>query len=273
MAATAGKVVMIEAGADEIPDEIMYAGIVKAHEEIRKQVEFINAIVAEAFCEAADALEHSDHFEADCMAYIHDLMVKHQRIIFNGNGYSEQWVKEAERRGLPNLVSMVDAIPALTTEKAEKLYTRFNIYTKSELESRTEIMYETYAKVVKIEAQTMIHMAGKHYIPAAVDCTTRLANSYNAVFAACPTANVSVQRSLLIRCSDLLAKANDALEQLKVLLPEVDTIQNVAELANAYRDRVVPTMAALRKSVDELEMLVDKSLWPVPTYGDLMFEV
>ena len=233
----------------------------------------LNAIVAEAFCEAADALEHSDNFEADCMQYIHDLMVTHQRIIFNGNGYSEQWVKEAEQRGLPNLVSMVDAIPALTTEKAEKLYTRFNIYTKSELVSRTEIMYETYAKVVKIEAQTMIHMAGKHYIPAAVRYTARLAKSYNAVFAACPTANVSVQQSLLIRCSDLLAKANDALEELKVLLPEVDAIQNVSDMAHAYHDRVVPAMAALRKPVDDLELLMDKSLWPVPTYGDLMFEV
>jgi len=233
----------------------------------------LNAIVAEAFCEAADVLEQSDNFAEDCMALIHKLMREHQRIIFNGNGYSDEWVAEAQRRGLPNLASMVDAIPALTNEKSVKLYTRFNIYARSELESRTEIMYETYAKVVKIEAQTMIHMAGKHYIPAAVRYTTRLADSFNAVTAACPGANVSVQQSLLIRCSDLLAKANDALEALKLLLPEVDAIQDVAEMANTYHNRVVPAMAALRKPVDELELLMDKALWPVPTYGDLMFEV
>ena len=233
----------------------------------------LNAIVAEAFCEVADFLEQSDHFHEDCMKVIHDLMRKHRRIIFNGNGYSEAWVKEAERRGLPNLVSMVDAIPALKTDKAEKLYTQFNIYTKSELESRSEIMYETYAKVIRIEAQTMIHMAGKHYLPAGIKYVTNLAQSVNAVVAACPVATVSVQHDLLVRCSGLLEKASVALEELKVLLPEVDAIQSVSEMANAYHDRVVPAMAALRKPVDELELLMDKALWPVPTYGDLMFEV
>jgi len=233
----------------------------------------LNAIVAEAFCEAADMLEKSDNFREDCLKLIHDLMCKHQRIIFNGNGYSEEWVQEAERRGLPNLVSMVDAIPALTTEKAERLYTRFSIYTRSELESRTEIMYETYAKIVRIEAQTMIHMAGKHFLPAGIKYVTDLARSVNAVAAACPAASVGVQSRLLVRCSDLLDRASAALDELKVLLPQVDSIQNVAEMANIYHDRIVPAMAALRRPVDELELLMDKALWPVPTYGDLMFEV
>ena len=233
----------------------------------------MNAIVAEAFCEAADVLEKSDHFHEDCMKLIRELMRKHGRIIFNGNGYSEQWVQEAQRRGLPNLASMVDAIPALTTEKAVNLYTRFNIYTKSELESRTEVMYENYAKTLRIEAQTMIHMAGKHYIPTAIRYNTRLAKSINAITSACPEASVSVQGSLLVRCSQLLSQTNEALEALKVLLPEVDAIQNVEEMSHAYRTRIVPAMAALRKPVDELELLMDKDLWPVPTYGDLMFEV
>ncbi len=233
----------------------------------------LNSIVAEAFCEAADILEQADDFPVACTKVIHDLMTEHQRINFNGNGYSQEWVEEAARRGLPNLFSMVNAIPALTTTKAEALFTKFGIYTKSELESRAEIMYETYAKVLKIEAQTMIHMAGKHYIPAAIHFNTRLGQSVFAVSAASPDADLSVQKDLLIKCSALLADSSKALEHLKVLLPEVDSMDDVVEMAMAYHDEIVPAMAALRKPVDELELLVDKDIWPVPTYGDLMFEV
>ena len=117
----------------------------------------LNAIVAESFCEAADELEKAADFDSACTKLIHDMMTEHQRIVFNGNGYSDEWVEEAERRGLPNLRSMVDAVPALLTPKAEALFTKFGIYTKAELEARAEIMYETYAKVLKIEAKTMTH--------------------------------------------------------------------------------------------------------------------
>ena len=233
----------------------------------------LNAIVAEALCQAADVLEKAEDFHTECTKLIHDMMKEHQRIVFNGNGYSDEWVEAAARRGLPNLPSMVNAVSALGTEKAEALFTKFGIYTKSELESRAEIMYETYAKVLKIEAQTMTHMAGKHYIPAAVHYNTRLGQSIASVSTACPEADLSAQKSLLVKCSKLLAQANAALESLKALLPEVDSIEDVKEMAFAYHDRVVPAMAALRKPVDELELLVEKDIWPVPTYGDLMFEV
>ena len=231
----------------------------------------LNAIVAEAMCEAADVLEKADDFNAACFKLIHDMLSAHHRVIFNGNGYSDAWVEEAARRGLPNLPSMVNAIPALTTEKAENLFTKFNIYTKSELEARAEIMYETYAKVLKIETQTMIHMAGKHYIPAAIHYCTRLGQSIAAVTGAGVAA--PVQKELLEKCSALLTQASEALEKLKVLLPQVDSMDDVPAMAMAYHDQIVPAMAALRKPVDELELLVDKAIWPVPTYGDLMFEV
>ena len=233
----------------------------------------LNAIVAEAMCDAADTLEKAGDFPAACTKLIHDLFTAHRRVIFNGNGYSDEWVAEAARRGLPNLSSMVYAVPALTTDKAEKLFTRFGIYTKSELESRAEIMYETFAKVLKIEANTMIHMAGKHYIPAAIHFNTRLGQSIAAVSGACADADLSVQKELLVKSSKLLAESNNALESLKVLVAEVDAMDDVVAMALAYHDKIVPAMAALRKPVDELELLVDKSLWPVPTYGDLMFEV
>lgn len=233
----------------------------------------LNAIVAEALCQAADELEAADDFSTACMQVIHRNMTEHQRIIFNGDGYSEEWVQEAARRGLPNLPSLVDAVPALTTQKAINLFTRFGIYTPQELEARAEIMYETYIKVIKIEANTMIHMAAKHYIPAVIHYTTRLAQSINAVASACPQAELSVQRKLLQEVSRYLADASTALEQLKPLMGRVDSINGVKEMALAYHDAVVPAMDALRYPIDTLELMVDKSIWPVPTYGDLMFEV
>ena len=233
----------------------------------------LNAIVAEAFCQAADILEGAEDFHGACTRLIHDWMSQHQRIIFNDDGYSDEWVAEAVRRGLPNLPSMVDAIPALTTPKAEELYSKFGIYTKTELEARAEIMYETYVKMIKIEANTMIHMASKHYIPTAIAYTTRLGQSIAAVASGCPQADLTVQRKLLIQVSSYLADASAALDQLKPLMDRVDTIQDIKEMAHAYHDAVVPAMAALRHPVDELELLVDKDLWPVPTYGDLLFEV
>ena len=233
----------------------------------------LNAIVAESFCEAVDELEKTADFDSACTKLIHDMMTEHQRIVFNGNGYSDEWVEEAERRGLPNLRSMVDAVPALLTPKAEALFTKFGIYTKAELEARAEIMYETYAKVLKIEAKTMTHMAGKHYVPAAITYTTRLAESITAVTAACPQADLTVQRELLEKVSLRLTAATKALNSLTELVEQVDAMEDVKEMALAYHDQIVPAMAALRKPVDEMELLVDKSIWPVPTYGDLMFEV
>ena len=233
----------------------------------------LNTIVAEAFCEAADVLERSEHFEHDAKTLVAQYMIDHSRIIFNGNGYSEEWVREAARRGLPNLPSMVDAIPALTTERSVALFEKFGIFTRAELESRAEVMYETYAKTVNIEAQTMVHMAGKHYIPAGIHYVTRLANSVNAVRAACAEADVSAQRELLLRCSALLASAREALTRLECVTERTNAIEAVQDMANAFHSEVVPAMAELRGTIDELELLVDKDMWPVPTYGDLMFEV
>jgi glutamine synthetase len=233
----------------------------------------LNAIVAEAMCDAADVLEKADDFDSACIKLIHDTMEAHQRIVFNGNGYSDAWVQEAARRGLPNLPSLVNAVPSLTTDKAVTLFTKFGIYTKSELEARAEIMYETYVKVIKIEANTMIHMAAKHYIPAVIRFTTRLGQSISAVTSSCPEADTSVQKKLLTEVSSLLADASTALEHLKPLMDRVDSIQDIGEMAHTYHDAVIPAMDALRHPIDQLELMVDKDIWPVPTYGDLMFEV
>ena len=233
----------------------------------------LNAVVAEAFCEAADVLEKAEDFETECKKYIAELMKKHKRIIFNGNGYSDEWVEEAQKRGLPNIKSMVASVPALTTEKAVGLFEKFSIFTKPELESRAEIMYETYAKVINIEAQTMIHMAGKHYIPSVIGYTTKLAKSINSVTSACAGADVSVQKSLLEKVSALLAEAQSSKLELMQVTAKVNAMESACDMSHAFRDEVVPVMAKLRSAIDQLELIVDKDIWPVPTYGDLMFEV
>ncbi len=233
----------------------------------------LNTIVAEAFKEAADELEKAENFDAAVHDLIKKLLREHRRVVFNGNGYSQAWVEEAEKRGLPHLRSMVDAIPALTTEKAVKLYEEFGVFTKAELESRAEVEYEAYSKVINIEAKTMIDMAGKQIIPAVIKYTTQLAASLNSVKSACPEADTSVQAELLVESSALLSDMKVALSALIDITDECASMGGGAVQAHAYHDKVVPAMAALRGPADKLEMIVDKELWPFPSYGDLIFEV
>ena len=233
----------------------------------------LNAIVAEAFCEAADILEKADDFDMAVHDLIKKYLTEHQRIIFNGNGYSDEWVAEAERRGLPNIKSMVDAVPTLTTPKAIALFEKFHIFTKAELESREEILYETYSKTINIEALTMLHMAKKQIIPAVIAYTTELATSISSVKDACPVADTSVQEGMLIEISSLLAEMQKAVVTLEKAQEEAFAIPDPKDNAVAYKDEVVPAMDAVRAPADKLEMLVDKDMWPIPTYGDLMFEV
>lgn len=231
----------------------------------------LNAIVAEAFCEAADVLEKAADFDLAVHDLIKEYMTKHQRIIFNGNGYSEEWIKEAERRGLPNIKSMVEAVESLTTDKAVKLFEKFHIFTKAELESREEVLYETYAKTINIEALTMIDMASRQIIPAVVRYTKSLADTVIAVKGA--GADASVQAKLLDQVSSGLAQTKTALEKLQKAVEEAGAMQEGKEQAFFYKNVVCTAMEDLRRPVDGLEMIVEKEAWPYPTYGDLMFEV
>ena len=232
----------------------------------------LNTIAAEAFKEACDRLEKAEDFDMAVHDLIKEYAIDHQRIVFNGNGYAPEWAEEAERRGLPNLPSMVDAIPALTTEKAVNLFEEFHVFTRAELESRAEIQYEIYAKAINIEAKTMIDIATKQIIPAVIHYTTVLADSINAVKAAGVT-EVSVQTELLKKCSALLKETNEAMHTLSALVVKIPEVAEGRERAVYCREQIVKAMEALRKPVDELEMLVDKSMWPMPSYGDLIFEV
>jgi glutamine synthetase len=233
----------------------------------------LNTIVAEAFSDACDILEKSDDFELAVHNLIKEYAIAHQRVVFNGNGYSDEWVAEAEKRGLPNIKSMVDAIPAYIAPESVAAFEKFSVFSKAELESRVEIEYETYAKTINIEAKTMIDIAGKQIIPAVIKYTTSLANSLNAVKTACPDADVSVQTELLEETSALLSDTKVALSKLEEVTASGGELEEGREQAVYFRDEVKSAMEALRAPVDKLEMIVDKEMWPMPSYGDLIFEV
>ena len=231
----------------------------------------LNAIVAEAFCEAADVLESAEDFDMAVHDLIKEYMTKHQRIIFNGDGYSQKWVEEAARRGLPNIKTTVEAVETLLTEKSVKLFEKFGIFTKVELESRAEVLYETYVKTINIEARTMIDMASKQYIPAIIDYTKTLADAVIAVQSV--GADASVQKNLLVEVSEKLTKAKAALDVLIDVRTQSKAIRNHKERAFFFKETVVPAMNELRGYIDALERIVDAKVWPVPNYSELIFEV
>ena len=233
----------------------------------------LNTIVAETFREAADELEQAENFDAAVHDMIKGLLREHRRIIFNGDGSSEAWAAEARRRGLPCISSMVEAIPAMGTEKAVKLFESFGVYTRAELVSRMEIDFEAYAKAINIEARTMIEMASRRYIPAVVSYVGQVAASLAAVKAACPEAGTEAQRELLMELSRLLTEAQRALNALKRANEEAAAVKTARQRAENYRENVVPAMAALRAPIDALETMVDVKVWPIICYGDLLFEV
>ncbi len=231
----------------------------------------LNTIVAEAFSDACDILEKSDNFDEDVHDLIKQQLTDHQRIIFNGNGYSEEWVKEAERRGLPNIRSMVEAIPTLLTDKSVGMFEKYGVFTRAELESRVEIKYENYAKTINIEAKSMIDIAGKQIIPAVIKYTRMLADTINSVKEA--GTDPTVQMELLDQSNALLTETKAALGKLEEVTARAAAMEEGADQAGYYHDTVIAAMTELRKPVDELEMIVDKDMWPMPSYGDLIFEV
>ena len=230
----------------------------------------LNTIVADALSQFADELEKAESFEEALHALIRRELAAHQRIIFNGNGYTDEWLAEAKRRGLPNIRSMVDAIPELVAPDAVTLFERHGVYTEKELRARADVSYELYAKTVNIEALTMIDMAGKDILPAVIRYTRELADAAAQVEGL--GIDAGVQRELLTRVTVLLKQASAALSELRVRQAKAAAMTGEAQ-ARAYHDEVCPAMEVLRAPVDHLEMIVDSALWPMPTYGELLFNV
>jgi glutamine synthetase len=208
----------------------------------------LNAIVAEAFSDASDRLEKAASLDIAVHDLIKENLKDHQRIIFNGNGYADAWVREAARRGLPNIPSSIEAAPALTTPKAVALFERFAIFSKSELVSREEIIYETYAKTITIEARTMIDMAGRQIIPACVDYAGSLAGDVNALNEAGVSSAAGTDR--LREIADNIDTAQNALRSLQALDAKCISLKDVKEKAFFCKDSMKPAMIALRRPCD-----------------------
>lgn len=231
----------------------------------------LNAIVAEALCDAANELEAAEDFDMGVHDLIKKNLTEHQRIIFNGDGYSEAWIKEAERRGLPNIPSMIEAAPALTTDKAISLFEKFGIFTKKELTSREEVVYETYAKSINIEALTMIDMASRQILPACIRYASSLAAGVKDMLSL--DMDAATEKDILNRVQEEISKLKEALDVLEEDHAKAVTVADEKEKAFYYKDVIKKDMSVLRESADRLELMVDKRMWPLPTYGELMFEV
>ena len=231
----------------------------------------LNTIVANSLTEFADELEKSDDFNAA----LHDLLVKnikaHKRIIFNGNGYGAEWLVEAEKRGLPNLKTTVDAIPSLTAEKNVKVFTKFGVYSEVELHARQEINYENYSKIINIEALTTSDMAKTEILPAVMKFAKDvcdIAASKKAVGVE-PTVEVAMANKV----NTLTVSLNEKIDALNAAIVKAQGVSDYAEQAKVYCDEVFVAMQSLRAVADELETIVGEEYWPFPTYDELLFNV
>ena len=231
----------------------------------------LNTIVAETLCQAADILEKADDFELALHDLIKDWVTDHIRIIFNGDGYSDAWVEEAARRGLPNIKNTVDATSVLADPEVIKLFEKHGVFSAVELAAREEVGYENYSKAINIEARTMIDMVKKEIIPAVMEYTTTVAKSVAAVKAV--GADASVQEKVLKEITTELSKLDASVVKLEAATDASVKIEDPKAQAIAYRDDVFAQFAEVREPADKLETLVDEKAWPFPTYAELLFNV
>ncbi len=232
----------------------------------------LNTAVAQVLNDFADALEKAEDFESALAMLIKKTYAEHKRIVFNGNNYSEEWVKEAARRGLSNLKTSIDAFGAFVTEKSVELFTKNGVFSESEIHSRHEVLLETYFKTLRIEALTMIDMAKSSIIPSVISYVNELSATYaqKTAYAAFDT---SLEAYLLKRLSDLSAKLLEKLTALESAVEKADKETEIEHKASAYSKSVVAAMGALREVVDAAEQLVAKKHWSLPTYAELLFGV
>ena len=231
----------------------------------------LNTIAAEALDEIATRLEKAKDKNTEAAAIIREIYKKHNRVIFNGNNYSEEWVKEAEKRGLPNVRNAVDALKAFVTDKSLKLFEKYEVLSHKEIHSRYEIYVEIYAKQINIEALTAIDMVKKQFIPVGIEYATFLADSIGSFNSA--SVSAPVQEDLLKKLSSILASSYKNLTKLEAATAKTQAIVDTVKKAESYRDKVITSMQALRSDIDALEMIVPKDMWPVPNYTDLLFKL
>lgn len=233
----------------------------------------LNTAMAKSLKGFADAMEGLEgaEFEREAIRYIKKTLKDHQRIIFNGNGYAEDWEIEAEKRGLANNRNTAEALPCFVSQKAIDLFEEFNVLTEPEIRARYEIKLEKYSKLLNIEARVMIRMARRTYLPAISDYMADLANNISAVKAVMPDEEMKEHMALLKKITRGVSAAGKATRELMRLHDMAEAIEDPQEEANFYANDVIPAMEALRKEIDDLECIVERNYWPVPTYNDILF--
>ena len=232
----------------------------------------LNTAVAKSFCEYADRLEKATDFDAELHELLREVFTKHERILFSGNGYSKEWEEEAERRGLCNYKRSVDVYPHMTDPENVELFEKFGVMSSTELQSRMDILLENYAKIINIEAQTMIVMASREYIPAVEEYMCRLATTAKQKREVLGVGSIGVEKDLLTKLSAYNEQAYAALEALRRADADAVAQGDHLSIARAFCDKVVPAMQALRTPVDAMEALMPSALWPVPTYGEMTYK-
>ena len=234
----------------------------------------LNAAVAESLRQYADRLEGAEDFDAALHALLRQTIKDHKRIIFNGNGYDDAWIKEAtEVRGLLNLRTTPDAMPYLLHEKNVRMLTSLKVMSEAEIRSRYEIMLDNYCKTVNIEAETMVDMARRQILPAIEKFSAKLAQDISVKKAIAPVVSGIYEITLVTRLSDLVEDIDAAVEDLAAALAAFHKVEDITESANMVRDILLPKMAALRAPCDEAEQRTAEGCWPFPPYGDLLFGV
>ena len=233
----------------------------------------LNTAVAESFRQFADVLEKAEDTDAALAGLLKETFAAHRRILFDGNGYSADWEREAARRGLRNLKNSVEAFRTFTEEKNIRLFSSFGVMSEVEMRSREEIFFENYTKIINIEALTMLEMAARDYIPAVERYIADVADTAAKKLAVCPDVSCAVEKDIVRRLSELNGQAYGAVQRLRALESEAAGVENVRDRAECYCSRVLPVMRELRAAVDGMEELTSARYWPVPTYGDMMFRV
>ena len=233
----------------------------------------LNTAVAESFRQFADFLDDAEDFDVAVAKLIKDTFTAHKRIIFDGNGYSDEWEKEAEARGLFNLKTSVDAYDTFSSEKNVKLFEAHGVMNASEISSRTDILYENYSKIVNIEALTMIDMAMRDILPAVNAYVSDVADSLSAKLAVMPKLSCTFEKDVIKTLSDLTESAYAALTELRSAEAEAAAISDNVMKARKYCGNVIPAMDKLREIIDAMEPLTASEYWPLPSYGDMMFKV
>ena len=229
----------------------------------------LNTIVAEILSEIADELEKASDVKTAAQEILQKIVNEHSRIIYNGDNYTEEWVAEAKKRDLPNIISTVASLETIMDDENVKLFEKHNVLSKDELHARTEVLLEAYSMSINIEARTTLNIAKRQILPAASLYSARLADSVNAVSAAGVSADT--QKDMLKKVCGLIKDLHSSIAALEKVVEKAATVEQSSKQAKSYRNDVIPAMTKVRNAADQLEMIVDADLWPLPTYAEMLF--